>query len=63
MVENAYEVLTEMLIDGDLMFQMGCHDDEQDNSITLAVMCGREWSVEKHPETDFQGIEDVPLDF
>lgn len=63
LVENAYEVLTEMLIDGDLMVQMGCHDDEQDNSITLAVMCGREWPVEKHPETDFQGTEDVPLDF
>jgi hypothetical protein len=56
-------VLTEMLIDGDLMVQMGFRDDEQDNRITMAVMCGREWPVEKHPETDFQGIEDIPLDF
>lgn len=63
LVENVYGVLTEELIDGDLMVQMGFHDDEDDKRIVLSVMCGREWIDEKHTADGTHVVEDVPLDF
>lgn len=63
LVEDVYEVLTEVLINGDLMVQMGFRDDEQDNRITLAVMCGREWCNKKDPADGEEIVDDVPLDF
>ena len=55
--------MTEELIDGDLMVQMGFHDDEDDKRIVLSVMCGREWIDEKHTADGTHVVEDVPLDF
>ena len=62
-VEDAHEALTEALIDGDIVVQMDLNSDENDNSITLAVMCGREWIEEKKVIEGKRTVEDIPLDF
>ena len=49
--------------DGDLMVQMGFHDNEDDKRILLSVMCGREWIDKKHTDDGTHVVEDAPLDF